>query len=36
LSIAFHKSCKACHMKHAADGGTNAPYKQCTDCHGKP
>jgi hypothetical protein len=36
LSIAFHNSCKACHKKHAAAGGTNAPYKQCTDCHGKP
>lgn len=36
LSIAFHNSCKGCHKKHAADGGTNAPYKQCTDCHGKP
>jgi hypothetical protein len=36
LSIAFHNSCKACHKKQAAAGGTKAPYKQCTDCHGKP
>jgi hypothetical protein len=36
LSTAFHTSCKGCHKKHAADGGRNAPYKNCTDCHGKP
>jgi len=33
LRIAYHKSCKGCHKRLAADGGTSAPYKQCTDCH---
>ena len=35
LNIAFHKNCKACHRKLAKEGGTDAPYKQCTDCHEK-
>ena len=35
LYIAFHKSCKGCHKRFAAEGGTSAPYKQCTDCHEK-
>lgn len=36
LNIAFHKNCKGCHKKLASEGeGTAAPYKQCTDCHGK-
>jgi hypothetical protein len=33
LRIAYHTSCKECHKKLAAEGGTSAPYKQCTDCH---
>jgi hypothetical protein len=36
LNIAFHKNCKGCHKKFAKEeGGTEAPYKQCTDCHEK-
>jgi hypothetical protein len=36
LNIAFHKNCKGCHKKLAKEGGgTEAPYKQCTDCHEK-
>ena len=35
LNIAFHKNCKGCHRKLAGEGGTEAPYKQCTDCHEK-
>lgn len=36
LNIAFHKNCKGCHRKLAREeGSTAAPYKQCTDCHGK-
>lgn len=35
LRTAFHKSCKGCHKMLAAEGGTSAPYKQCTDCHDK-
>ena len=35
LNIAFHKNCKGCHRKLAKEGGTDAPYKQCTDCHEK-
>jgi hypothetical protein len=35
LYIAYHKNCKGCHQKLAREGGTNAPYKQCTDCHAK-
>ena len=35
LNIAFHKNCKGCHQKLAREGGTDAPYKQCTDCHAK-
>jgi hypothetical protein len=35
LSIAYHKNCKGCHRKLAAEGGYEAPYKQCTDCHEK-
>ena len=33
LSVAFHKNCKGCHKKLAEEGSTEAPYKQCTDCH---
>jgi predicted CXXCH cytochrome family protein len=33
LRTAYHKSCKGCHKMLAAEGGTSAPYKQCTDCH---
>jgi Class III cytochrome C family len=35
LNIAFHKNCKGCHKKLAREGGTDAPYRQCTDCHAK-
>lgn len=36
LNIAFHKNCKGCHRKLAQEGqGTDAPFKQCTDCHEK-
>jgi hypothetical protein len=35
LNIAFHKNCKGCHRKLAREGGTEAPYRQCTDCHAK-
>lgn len=35
LNMAFHKNCKGCHQKLAREGGTRAPYKQCTDCHAK-
>ena len=35
LNIAYHKNCKVCHRELARDGGTEAPYKQCTDCHEK-
>jgi hypothetical protein len=35
LNIAFHKNCKGCHQKLAREGGTNAPYRQCTDCHAR-
>jgi hypothetical protein len=36
LSIAFHKNCKGCHKKLAREeGGTEAPYKKCSDCHEK-
>jgi hypothetical protein len=35
LYIAYHKNCKGCHQQLAREGGTNAPYKQCTDCHAK-
>jgi len=35
LNIAFHKNCKGCHRKLVKEGGTDAPYKQCTDCHEK-
>jgi Class III cytochrome C family len=35
LNIAFHKNCKGCHRKLAKEGGTESPYKQCTDCHEK-
>ena len=36
LNIAFHKNCKGCHRKLAKEeAGTDAPYKQCTDCHEK-
>ena len=36
LNIAYHKNCKGCHKNLASEGeGTAAPYKQCTDCHGK-
>ena len=36
LSIAYHNNCKGCHKKLAKqEGGTEAPYKKCTDCHEK-
>ncbi len=35
LNIAYHKNCKGCHQKLAREGRTEAPYKQCTDCHEK-
>jgi hypothetical protein len=35
LNIAYHKNCKGCHKKLAKQGGTDAPYRQCTDCHEK-
>jgi hypothetical protein len=35
LNIAYHKNCKGCHQKLANEGGTEAPYRQCTDCHAK-
>lgn len=36
LSIAYHKNCKGCHKKLAKqEGGTEAPYKKCADCHEK-
>ena len=36
LNIAFHNNCKGCHKKLAKEqGSTEAPYKQCTDCHEK-
>lgn len=35
LNIAYHKNCKGCHKMLAEEGGTEAPYRQCTDCHAK-
>jgi hypothetical protein len=35
LNIAYHKNCKGCHRKLAREGDTEAPYRQCTDCHAK-
>ena len=35
LNIAFHKNCKGCHRELAKEGPTQAPYRQCTDCHEK-
>ena len=35
LNIAYHKNCKGCHRQLAREGGTQAPYRQCTDCHEK-
>ena len=35
LNIAYHKNCKGCHRELAREGGTQAPYRQCTDCHAK-
>jgi len=35
LNIAFHKNCKGCHRNLARQGDTDAPFKQCTDCHEK-
>jgi len=35
LNTAYHKNCKGCHQKLAREGGTEAPYRQCTDCHAK-
>jgi hypothetical protein len=36
LNIAYHKNCKGCHRRLAEEeGSTEAPYKQCTDCHEK-
>jgi hypothetical protein len=34
LNTAFHKNCKGCHKKAAADG-KKAPYKKCNQCHQK-
>lgn len=35
LNIAYHKNCKGCHRELAREGDTQAPYRQCTDCHAK-
>jgi len=35
LNVAFHKNCKSCHRNLAREGDTDAPFKQCTDCHEK-
>ena len=35
LNIAYHKNCKGCHRELAREGSTQAPYRQCTDCHEK-
>ena len=35
LNIAYHKNCKGCHKMLAEEGDTEAPYRQCTDCHAK-
>ncbi|MFC1821147.1 cytochrome c3 family protein [Thermodesulfobacteriota bacterium] len=36
LNIAYHNNCKGCHKKLAKqEGGTEAPYKKCSDCHEK-
>ena len=35
LNIAYHKNCKGCHKMLAKEGDTEAPYRQCTDCHAK-
>jgi hypothetical protein len=35
LNIAYHKNCKGCHKMLAEEGETEAPYRQCTDCHAK-
>jgi len=35
LNIAYHKNCKGCHKMLADEGETEAPYRQCTDCHAK-
>jgi hypothetical protein len=35
LNIAYHKNCKGCHRQLAREGDTQAPYRQCTDCHAK-
>jgi len=35
LNIAYHKNCKGCHRELAKEGSTQAPYRQCTDCHEK-
>ncbi len=35
LNIAYHKNCKGCHRELAREGPTQAPYRQCTDCHEK-
>lgn len=35
LNIAYHLNCKGCHKLLAREGGTQAPYRQCTDCHAK-
>ena len=34
LNVAYHKNCKGCHKKAAADG-KEAPYKKCSGCHEK-
>ena len=35
LNIAYHKNCKGCHRELAREESTQAPYRQCTDCHAK-
>lgn len=35
LNVAYHKNCKGCHRELAREGDTEAPYRQCTDCHAK-
>ena len=35
LNIAYHKNCKGCHRELSREGSTQAPYRQCTDCHEK-
>jgi hypothetical protein len=32
LNLAFHKSCQGCHKEMK---GKQAPWRKCSDCHGK-